>query len=296
MDQEVDVIRRNETWELIELLTKKRALGVKWVYRIKLKSDGNVEKYKAILVVKGYKQEYGVDYEEIFAPVTRIEIIRLILSLVAQNGWKVYQMDVKSAFSNGQLKEKILLVQPLGYVKRGEEEKVYKLKKALYGLKQAPRAWYNHIDNFFLKTGFRRCPYEHELYVKEDKYDKFLIVSLYVDDLLFTGNDKFLCYDFKNFMKKKFEMSNMGLIFYFLGIEVNQNGEIVISQQNAHDLLKKILIENALPCNTPMDANLKLCKDDIGEAINPSLYRSLVGSLMYLTTTRLDILFAVSIC
>ncbi|KAL4035626.1 hypothetical protein IC575_004329 [Cucumis melo] len=296
MDQEVDVIRRNETWELIELLTKKRALGVKWVYRIKLKSDGNVEKYKAILVVKGYKQEYGVDYEEIFAPVTRIEIIRLILSLVAQNGWKVYQMDVKSAFSNGQLKEKILLVQPLGYVKRGEEEKVYKLKKALYGLKQAPRAWYNHIDNFFLKTGFRRCPYEHALYVKEDKYDKFLIVSLYVDDLLFTGNDKFLCYDFKNFMKKKFEMSNMGLIFYFLGIEVNQNGEIVISQQNAHDLLKKILIENALPCNTPMDANLKLCKDDIGEAINPSLYRSLVGSLMYLTTTRLDILFAVSIC
>ena len=149
---------------------------------------------------------------------------------------------------------------------------------------------------FFLKTGFRRCPYEHALYVKEDKYGKFLIVSLYVDDLLFTGNDKFLCDDFKNSMKNEFEMSDMGLIHYFLGIEVNQNeGEIVISQQKyAHDLLKKFRMENASPCNTPMDANLKLCKDDIGEAVDPSLYRSLVGSLMYLTATRPDILFAVS--
>ncbi|KAL4028969.1 hypothetical protein IC575_012188 [Cucumis melo] len=140
MDQEIDAIRRNETWELMELPTNKQALGVKWVYRTKLKSDGNVEKYKARLVVKGYKQEYGVDYEEIFAPVTRIETIRLILSLAAQNGWKVYQMDVKSAFLNGHLKEEIFVAQPLGYVQRGEEEKVYKLKKALYGLKQAPRA------------------------------------------------------------------------------------------------------------------------------------------------------------
>ncbi|KAA0038926.1 integrase [Cucumis melo var. makuwa] len=296
MDQEIDAIRRNETWELMELPTNKQALGVKWVYRTKLKSDGNVEKYKARLVVKGYKQEYGVDYEEIFAPVTRIETIRLILSLAAQNGWKVYQMDVKSAFLNGHLKEEIFVAQPLGYVQRGEEEKVYKLKKALYGLKQAPRAWYSRIDSFFLKTGFRRCPYEHALYVKEDKYGKFLIVSLYVDDLLFTGNDKFLCDDFKNSMKNEFEMSDMGLIHYFLGIEVNQNeGEIVISQQKyAHDLLKKFRMENASPCNTPMDANLKLCKDDIGEAVDPSLYRSLVGSLMYLTATRPDILFAVS--
>ncbi|KAL0556644.1 hypothetical protein IC582_005158 [Cucumis melo] len=278
MDQEIDAIRRNETWELMELPTNKQALGVNWVYRTKLKSDGNVEKYKARLVVKGYKQEYGVDYEEIFAPVTRIETIRLILSLAAQNGWKVYQMDVKSAFFNGHLKEEIFVAQPLGYVQRGEEEKVYKLKKALYGLKQAPRAWYSRIDSFFLKMGFRRCSYEHALYVKEDKYGKFLIVSLY------------------NFMKKEFEMSDMGLIHYFLGIEVNQNeGEIVISQQKyAHDLLKKNRMENASPCNTPMDANLKLCKDDIGEAVDPSLYRSLVGSLMYLTATRPDILFAVS--
>ncbi|KAL4032606.1 hypothetical protein IC575_005686 [Cucumis melo] len=256
----------------------------------------NDDHFANFALFAGVDPEYGVDYEEIFAPVTRIETIRLILSLAAQNGWKVYQIDVKSAFLNGHLKEEIFVAQPLGYVQRGEEEKVYKLKKALYGLKQAPRAWYSRIDSFFLKTGFQRCPYEHALYVKEDKYGKFLIVSLYVDDLLFTGNDKFLCDDFKNSMKKEFEMSDMGLIHYFLRIEVNQNeGEIVISQQKyAHDLLKKFRMENASPCNTPMDANLKLCKDDIGEAGDPSLYRSLVGSLMYLTATRPDILFAVS--
>ncbi|KAL0543593.1 hypothetical protein IC582_018693 [Cucumis melo] len=133
MDQEIDAIRRNETWELIKLPTNKKALGVKWVYITKLKSDGNVEKYKARLVVKGYKQEYGVDYEEMFAPMTRIETIRLILSLAVQNGWKVYQKDVKSAFLNGHLKEEIFVAQPLGYVKKGEEEKMYKMKNALYG-------------------------------------------------------------------------------------------------------------------------------------------------------------------
>ncbi|KAL4017383.1 hypothetical protein IC575_020935 [Cucumis melo] len=273
MDREIDAIRRNETWELMELPTNKQALGVKWVYRTKLKSDGNVEKYKARLVVKGYKQEYGLDYEEIFAHVIRIETIRLILSLVAQNGWKVYRMDVKSAFLNGHLKEEIFVAQPFGLCAKGRRRKSVQVEKR-----------------------FRRCPYEHALYVKEDKYDKFLIVSLYIDDLLFTGNDKFLCDDFKNSMRKEFEMSDMGLIHYFLGIEVNQNeGEIVISQQKyAHDLLKKIRMENTSSCNTPMDANLKLCKDDIGEAVDPSLYRSLIGSLMYVTATRPNILFAVS--
>ncbi|KAL4036708.1 hypothetical protein IC575_000273 [Cucumis melo] len=151
MDQEIDAIRRNETWELMEVPTNKQALGVKWVYRTKLMSDGNVEKYKARLVVKGYKQEYGVDYEEIFAHVTRIETIRLILSLAAQNGWKVYQMDVKSAFLNGHLKEEIFVAQPLGYVKGGEEEKVYKLKKSLVWIEASSASLVQSYRQFFSK-------------------------------------------------------------------------------------------------------------------------------------------------
>lgn len=144
MDQEIDAIRRNETWELVQLPESRKTLGVKWVYRTKLKQNGEVEKYKARLVVKGYKQKYGVDYEEIFAPVTRLETVRLLLALAAQNDWKVHQMDVKSAFLNGYLEEEIYVEQPPGYVKIGEENKVCRLKKTLYGLKQAPRVWYTY--------------------------------------------------------------------------------------------------------------------------------------------------------
>ncbi|KAL0540913.1 hypothetical protein IC582_020938 [Cucumis melo] len=202
----------------------------------------------------------------------------------------------KICFFEWTLEGRDICCTTFGLCENGRRRKIVQVEKSLVWIEASSTAWYSRIDSFFLKTGFRRCPYEHALYVKEDKYGKFLIVSLYVDDLLFTKNDKFLCDDFKNSMKKEFEMSDMGLIHYFLEIEVNKNeGEIVISQQKyAHDLLKKFRMENASPCNTPMDANLKLCKDDIGEVVNPSLYRSLVGSLMYLTATRPDILFAIS--
>ena len=143
---------------MIELSKGKNALGVKWVYKTKLHSSGKIDKNKARLVVKGYKQKFGVDYEEIFAHVTHLEIVRLLLSLVTQKGWKVHQMEVKSAFLNGFQEEKVYVEQIPGYVKKGEEHKVYYLRKALYGLKQAPRDWYSRIDSFFLKNGFKRCP------------------------------------------------------------------------------------------------------------------------------------------
>ena len=145
-----------------------------------------MQKYKARLVVIGYKQKFGVDYEEVFAPVTRLETVRLLLALAAKNNWKVHQMDVKSAFLNGYLEDEIYVEQPPGYAKIGEENKVCRLKKALYVLKQAPRAWYSRIDNFFLNDGFRRCPYEHALYTKGDENGNFLIICLYVDDLIFS--------------------------------------------------------------------------------------------------------------
>lgn len=297
MNQEIDAIRRNETWELVKLPENKKALGVKWIYRTKLKQNGEVQKYKARLVVKGYKQKFGVDYEEVFAPVTRLETVRLLLALAAKNNWKVHQMDVKSAFLNGYLEDEIYVEQPPGYAKIGEENKVCRLKKALYGLKQAPRAWYSRIDNFFLKDGFRRCPYEHALYTKEDENGNFLIICLYVDDLIFTGNSNMMIEEFRESMKKEFEMTDMGLLHYFLGIEVKQgDNEIAIFQKKyAKDLLKKFKMENAYPASTPMELGLKLSKHDVSEAFDATIYRSLVGSLMYLTTTRPDIMFSVSL-
>ena len=141
---------------MVELPKGKDVIGVKWVYKTKSNAEGKIERHKARLFVKGYKQKHGIDYEETFAPVSRMETVRAVLSIAAQKKWKVYQMDVKSTFLNGVLMEEVYIEQPLGYENKGQEHKVCKLKKALYGLKQAPRAWYSRIDSYLLENGFER--------------------------------------------------------------------------------------------------------------------------------------------
>eukprot|EP00253_Pinus_taeda_P002163 PITA_02163 len=199
-----------------------------------------------------------------------METVRAVLSIAAQNKWKVYQLDVKSAFLNGVLMEEVYIEQPLGYEKKGQEHKVCRLKKALYGLKQAPREWYSRIDSYLLENGFENCEGEPTLYIKE-KDGKILIVVLYVDDVIFTGNDDCLIKNFKTVMKEEFEMTDMGSLRYFLGIEES-----------------KATI-------TPTVMGLKLSKEDSSKDFDPSLYKSIVGSLMYLTATRPDIMHVVSL-
>jgi hypothetical protein len=168
--------------------------------------------------------------------------VRALISLAAQKGWLLYQLDVKSAFLNGELKEEVYVEQLQGFVIQGEEEKVYKLRKALYGLKQAPGAWYNHIDKYFNESGFKRSNNEPTLYVKHQSNVNLLIVALYVDDLILTGSSTEMIEEFKKDMVKKYEMSDMGLLHYFLGIEVFQDKEEVFISQKmyAEKILKKI--------------------------------------------------------
>jgi hypothetical protein len=154
MDSEIQAIERNNTWELTELPRGAKVIGVKWIYKTKVNEKGEIEKHKARLVAKGYSQKYGVDYKEVFAPVARWDTIRCILAMAALREWSVFQLDVKSAFLHGELIETVYVEQPLGYVKKGAENKVYKLHKALYGLKQAPRAWYSKIEQYFTSEGF----------------------------------------------------------------------------------------------------------------------------------------------
>ena len=172
----------------------KKTIGVKWVYRTKLNADGSVNKFKARLVVKGYAQLFGVDFSETFAPVARLDTIRLLLALAAQKQWKIYQLDVKSAFLNGYLDEEIFVEQPEGFV--ADMKKVYLLKKALYGLKQAPRAWYSRIDDHLLNIGFNKSMSESTLYIQVINHE-LIVVSLYVDDLLVTGSNEELVKQFK---------------------------------------------------------------------------------------------------
>lgn len=295
MDDEIDAIEKNQTWELVSLPKDKDVIGVKWVYKTKLDANGDVQKHKARLVAKGYSQQPGVDYNETFAPVARLDTMRTILAIAAQNKSPVYQMDVKSAFLNGYLEEEVYVEQPPGYEIVGQEDKVYKLKKALYGLKQAPRAWYSRIDSYFLQNGFNRCNSEPTLYTKMNEQCEFIIVCLYVDDLIFTGD---LAIDlFKGPMKKEFEMTDLGFMKYFLGIEVNQNDNgIFISQSKyANDILRRFNMANCKSAPTPIVMRLKLSKDDKGANINPTLYKRVVGSLMYLTATRPEIMYVVSL-
>ena len=161
------------------------AIGVKWIYNTKLNELGEVDKYKSRLVVKGYTQEHVIDYTEVFAPVARMDTVRMIIAFAALKGWKLYQL-VNSVFLHGELKEDIFVEQSRGYEKRGSEHMVYKLNKALYGSKQAPRAWFSRIESYFIKKSFESSSSEHTFFVKRKK-GNILIVSIYVDDLLFTS-------------------------------------------------------------------------------------------------------------
>ena len=274
----------------------RKVIGVKWVYRTKLNADGSVNKYKARLVVKGYSQVFGVDFSETFAPVARLDTIRMLLALTAQKGWKTYQLDVKSAFLNGYLQEEIYVEQPEGFQVKGQEEKVYLLKKALYGLKQAPRAWYSRIDEHLQSLGFVKSPSEATLYVKGTDAN-LIVVSVYVDDLLVTGSNEKLVKEFKAEMLKVFEMTNLGLMSYFLGMEVKQDHDgVFISQKKyAKEILNKFHMDDCKRTSTPMNQKEKFSKDDGTEKVDESQYRSLIGCLMYLTATRPDIMFSVSL-
>ncbi|GAB2289900.1 hypothetical protein Dimus_038074 [Dionaea muscipula] len=296
MDEEINAINKNRTWELVDLPKGCKAIGVKWVYKLKKDSDGNVVKQKARLVVKGYNQQPGVDFNEVFAPVARIETVRLLIALAAQFKWKLYQMDFKSAFLNGVLEEDVYVQQPQGYVKQGSENKVLKLHKALYGLKQAPRTWNITLDAFLQRLNFVRCPHEYALYVRKSN-GNLLIVCVYVDDLIITGSSVVLIEEFKSKLIHEFDMTDLGLLNYYLGIQVVQSSTgIFISQQS---YIKKLLelygMEHCKAVSTRMAVGTKLSRVGNGEFVDSSVYRSMVGSLRYVTCTRPDVLYSVGV-
>lgn len=296
MQTEVDAIEKNKTWVMTDLPPGQKVIGLKWVYKLKKDTDGKVVKHKARLVAKGYVQKYGIDFEEVFAPVTRMETVRLLLALAAKNGWEVHHMDVKSAFLNGEIQEEVYVSQPEGFEKRGEEHKVYRLLKALYGLRQAPRAWYARLRKCLEGLGFEKCPYEHAVYVKREG-NECLIIGVYVDDLLVTGTSVENIKRFKEQMCCEFDMSDLGKLSYYLGIEVEQGSGYIELKQTAY--AKKILDKAGLvecnPIKCPMESRVQLDKYEHGKAVDSTKYKSMVGGLRYLVHTRPDISYAVGI-
>ncbi|GKC04229.1 putative ribonuclease H-like domain-containing protein [Tanacetum coccineum] len=245
---------------------KKRAIGTKWVFKSKKDERGIVIRNKARLVAQGYTQEEGIDYDEVFAPVVRIEAIRLFLAYASFKDFMVYQIDVKSAFLYRKIKEEVYIYQPPGFEDPDFLDRVYKVEKVLYGLHQAPRAWYETLATYLLDNGFQRGKIDKTLFIKRFK-GEILLVQVYVDDIIFGSTKKELCIEFKKLTHERFQMSSMGELIFFLGLQVKQKND-----------------------------DKPLLKDVDGEDVDVHLYRSMIGSLMYLTSSRPDIMFAVCAC
>nr|GEU76059.1 putative ribonuclease H-like domain-containing protein [Tanacetum cinerariifolium] len=293
MQEELLQFKMQKVWVLVDLPHGKRAIGTKWVFRNKKDERGIVIRNKARLVVQGHTQEERIDYEEVFAPVARIEAIRLLLAYASFMGFMVYQMDVKSAILYGTIEEKVYGCQPLGFEDLDYPDKVYKVVKALYGLHQAPRAWYETLANYLLENGFQRGKRDQTLFIKRQKGD-ILLVQIYVDDIIFGATNKDLCKSFEKLMKDKFQMSSMGELTFFSGLQVKQKKDgIFISQDKYVDkILRKFRLTEGKSASTLIDTEKPLLKDPDGEDVDVHTYRSMIDSLMYLTSSRPDIMFA----
>jgi hypothetical protein len=219
MEEEMASLDKNEAWDLVELPTRRNLVGSKWVFKKKLNAKGKVEKYKAQLVAKGYSQVEGIDFGEIFSPVTKLTSIR---SVVVAFDFEVEQMDVKATFLHGDLEEEIFIKKLEGYAVKGKKELVCKLKKSLYGLKQSPRMWYQKFDTYMLGLGFTRSKEDHSVYSKLIG-DHLIYLVLYVDDMLLIGNSKEIIQDVKTQLSSKFDMKDLGASNFILGMEIKRD-------------------------------------------------------------------------
>ncbi|GJT32266.1 putative ribonuclease H-like domain-containing protein, partial [Tanacetum coccineum] len=269
MQEKLLQFKIQKVWTLVDLPYGKKAIDTKW----------------------------GIDYDEVFAPVARIEAIRLFLAYASFMNFLVYQMDVKSAFLYGTIEEEVYVSQPPGFVDPEFPEKVYKVEKALYCLHQAPRAWYETLSTYLLDNGFYRGQIDKTLFIKRVK-DDIILVQVYVDDIIFGSTKKYLCIDFEQIMHKRFQMSSMGELTFFLGLQVKQKEDGIFINQDKYvgEILKKFGFSSIRIANTPMETNKALTKDEDGEDVDVHLYRSMIGSLMYLTSSRPDIMFSVCAC
>ncbi|CAL8083072.1 unnamed protein product [Prunus armeniaca] len=294
MNEELSALHKTGTWDLVPLPPGKHAVGCRWVYKIKTKSDGSLERYKARLVAKGFTQEYGLDYEETFAPVAKMTYVRTLLAVASVHQWSLSQMDVKNAFLNGDLFEEVYMVPPPGVLHNPRE--VCRLRKALYGLKQAPRAWFEKFSAVIGSLGFQSSAHDPALFVRSTSVGRILLL-LYVDDMILTGDDLDGITQLKLALHDRFEIKDLGPLHYFLGIEVasSPKGYLLSQSKYATDVLQKARITDTRVADMPLELNVHYSPSDGTPLDDPTLYRTIVGSLVYLTITRPDIAYAVHI-
>ena len=299
-DSEYQSLIKNETWDLFELPEKKNFVGSKWIFKIKRKADGSVDRFKARLVAQGYTQQYGLDYDEIFSPVARYNSIRIMLAIANLLDLEVHQLDVRTAFLNGKLAAEIYMRQPEGYIDKRRPDHVCLLKKSLYGLKQAARCWNETMDEHLKKLGYRRCDADCCIYVKELANSKIIFILLYVDDLLVASNDKVILDLEKKALKKAFEMEDQEEIHFCLGMSIKRdrnNKRLFINQETyLQNNLKRFEMENCKPIATPWEFGKHFDKRKEREAAaDKEKFQSAIGCLIYAAqATRPDLSAAVN--
>lgn len=294
MQEELDALTKNNTWELVPKPENQPIVGCRWVYTVKLRPDGSLDRCKARLVAQGYKQKYGIDYGETFAPVAKMTTVRTLIAVSAVRNWDIYQMDVKNAFLNGDLSETVYMRPPPGYSIL--PNMVCKLRKALYGLKQAPRAWFSKLKAVLQKAGYSQSHNDYSLFISNTSQGT-VFALIYVDDILITGDNQQGIQHLKHILQKSFQMKDLGLASYFLGLEISRHsdGYFVSQRKYTQDLIEMAGLSDDKIVDTPLEMNVKYSRNDGSPISDPTLYRAIVGSLVYLTVTRPDIAHAVQL-
>ena len=290
MKEEMNSMNSKQVLNLVDLLSDHKTIGNKWVLNIKHELDGIIDKYKARLVAKAYTQQEGIDYEKSFSPVVGFPLIRLILAIMARMDLELYQMNIKTVFLNGEVNKEIYMYQPLGLEIKGQERKVCKLKRSIYGLKQTSRQWNLKFHQAILKYGFTMMEEDHCVYIKQSN-NHFIILSLYVDDILISGNDKKLIDETKKWLLSNFEIKDMGEASYVLGLKILKDRSkrlLGLSQETyIKKLFKRYHMHDRKPMDTHVERNLNLSLDmcpkltEEKEKMSKVPYFSAIESLMY---------------
>lgn len=298
MDSELSALITNNTWTVMPLPPNKRAIGCRWVYKVKYNCDGSVERFKARLVAQGFTQQEGLDFFDTFSPVAKMVTFKLLLAIVTIKQWSTLQLDINNAFLNGDLDEEVYMQLPQGLQLPSSisgDNLVCKLHKSIYGLRQSSRQWYKKLTTALLEEGFTQSQADYTLFTR-GSHNTFVALLVYVDDIILAGPNLHLLHQLQDTLQHRFKLKTLGPLKYFLGFEIarSTSGLFLSQRKYTLQLLADTGYTNSKPAKAPMDPRLRL-NDEDGDALdNPSHYRQLIGRLLYLTLSRPDITFAVN--
>lgn len=293
MNDELAALHQNHTWLITDLPLGKKPIGCKWVYNIKYKANGDIERHMARLVAKGFNQVEGIDFFDIYSTVAKLTTIRLLLAIASSQNWFLHQLDVHNAFLHGTLAEDVYMQLPPG-LKPSKPNQVCKLLKSIYGLKQSSRQWFSSLSTFLICDGFVQSTSDYSLFTKQSN-SSFTAILVYVDDLILAGNHIHVLNNIKATLNSKFKIKDLGNLKFFLGLEIarSKEGIHICQRKYALDMLSECGLLASKPVSSPMIKVTHLCQEEGTVLANPLPYRRLVGKLIYLTTTRPDISFSV---